>query len=156
MPAAICIIASVMMKEGMPITVSPKALTRPSRAHSASASRIAAHARHRDVGDVDVGVLQREVGDRDAGDVGDAGDREVDLGAQDHEGEADGDDAGDRDLRQDVAEIVERRKGGAGGGEEAEQADQRQERRDVAHLGAQHRGEPARPFAIRGDCHAFT
>ncbi len=42
MPAAICIIASVMMKEGMPITVSPNALTRPSRAQSASASRIAA------------------------------------------------------------------------------------------------------------------
>ena len=37
-----------------------------------------------------------------------------------------------------------------------EQADQRQERRDVAHLGAQHRGEPARPFPIRSDCHAFT
>ena len=43
MPAAICIIASVMMKEGMPMTVNPNALTRPSRAHSASASRIAAH-----------------------------------------------------------------------------------------------------------------
>ena len=42
MPAAICIMARVMMKDGMPITVSPSALTRPSRAQSASASRIAA------------------------------------------------------------------------------------------------------------------
>ena len=42
MPAAICIIASVMMKEGMPITVKPKALTSPSRAQSSSAIRIAA------------------------------------------------------------------------------------------------------------------
>ncbi|MGY4170467.1 hypothetical protein ACVIM8_004540 [Bradyrhizobium sp. USDA 4529] len=33
--------ASVMMKEGMPIMVNPSALTRPSSAHSASASRIA-------------------------------------------------------------------------------------------------------------------
>ena len=41
MPAAICIIASVMMKEGMPISVSPSALTSPSEAHSASASTIA-------------------------------------------------------------------------------------------------------------------
>ena len=37
------IIARVMMKEGMPITVSPSALTRPSSAQSASASMIAAH-----------------------------------------------------------------------------------------------------------------
>ena len=42
MPAAICIIASVMMKDGMPMTVSPNALTRPSIAQSTSASRIAA------------------------------------------------------------------------------------------------------------------
>ena len=42
MPAAICIIASVMMKEGMPITVSPSALTSPSSAQSDSESRIAA------------------------------------------------------------------------------------------------------------------
>ena len=111
---------------------------------------------HRDVGDVDVGILQREIGDRNAGDVGDGGDRQIDFGAQDHEGKTDRDDAGDRNLRQDVAEIVQRRKRGAGNREEAEQADQRQERRDVAHLGAQHRGEPARPFPIRGDCHAFT
>ena len=111
---------------------------------------------HRDVGDVDVGILQREIGDGNAGDVGDGGNRQIDFGAQDHEGKTDRDDAGDRNLRQDVAEIVQRRKRGAGNREEAEQADQRQERRDVAHLGAQHRGEPARPFPIRGDCHAFT
>ena len=30
MPLAICIIASVMMKEGMPTAVTPNALTRPS------------------------------------------------------------------------------------------------------------------------------
>ena len=111
---------------------------------------------HRDIGDVDVGFLRGEIGDRDARDVGDAGDRQVDLGAEDHEGEADGDDAGDRNLGQDVAEIVERRERRAGDGEEAGEAYQRQERREVAHLGAQHGSEPARPFAIgRGDCHAF-
>ena len=112
---------------------------------------------HRHVGDVHVGFLQREIGDRDAGDVGDAGDRQVDLGAEDHEGEADGDDAGHRHLGQDVAEIVERRKGGAGGGEEAGEADQRQERRDVAHLRAQERARCLRGrLRSAADCRAVT
>jgi len=39
-----------------------------------------------------------KIGDRNARDVGDARDRQVDLGAEDHEGEADGDDARDRNL----------------------------------------------------------
>ena len=43
MPAAICIIASVMMKEGMPITRQPERVDEPEQAQSASASRIAAH-----------------------------------------------------------------------------------------------------------------
>jgi hypothetical protein len=34
--------ASVMMKDGMPITVSPTALTSPRKAHNARDSRIAA------------------------------------------------------------------------------------------------------------------
>ena len=42
MPAAICSIASVMMKLGMPILVSPNAFTAPSARHDASAIRIAA------------------------------------------------------------------------------------------------------------------
>ena len=42
MPAAICIMASVMMKEGMPMRVMPSALRRPSPRHAASASTIAA------------------------------------------------------------------------------------------------------------------
>ena len=92
MPAAICIIASVMMKEGMPIIVSPTALTTPSAKQATSASRIASAARQRHVGDVDVGFLQREIGDHDAGRVGDGGHRQVDLGAQDDEGQADRDD----------------------------------------------------------------
>ena len=116
MPAAICIIASVMMKEGMPITVSPNALTRPSEGAERQRQQDRGPSGQRNVGDVDVGFLQREVGDRDAGDVGDGGDREVDLGAEDDEGEADGDDARHRNLGQDVAEIVERRKGWAGEG----------------------------------------
>ena len=45
--------------------------------------------------------------------------------------------AGNGDLGQDIADVVERCKGGARGGEEAEEADQRQEGRDVAHLRAQ-------------------
>ena len=42
MPAAICSIASVIMKLGMPIRVSPKAFTAPSAKHAASAISIAA------------------------------------------------------------------------------------------------------------------
>ncbi len=38
MPAAICIMASVMMKDGMPIKVTPKALTQP-EAESRRAAR---------------------------------------------------------------------------------------------------------------------
>src|SRR5260221_2239189 len=53
----------------------------------------------RQVGDVDAGILEGEEGDDDAGRVGDGGDAEIDLGAQDDEGEADGDHRGDRDLR---------------------------------------------------------
>ena len=41
MPAPICSIASVMMKEGMPITVTPKAVTAPSATLPSSASAIA-------------------------------------------------------------------------------------------------------------------
>src|SRR5581483_10407391 len=48
-----------------------------------------------DIGDVDVVGLGGEEGDDDAGRVGDRGDRQVDLGAQDDEGEADRDDPGD-------------------------------------------------------------
>ncbi len=43
MPAAICSIANVMMKDGMPITVSPNAFTAPSAKQAASAMMIAAH-----------------------------------------------------------------------------------------------------------------
>ena len=69
---------------------------------------------------------------------------EIDLGAQDDEGEADRDDAGHRHLGQDVAEIVERGEGGAGEAEEGDEADEREERRDVAHLAAQHSAAGAR------------
>src|SRR3954468_14146331 len=41
MPLPICSIASVMMKEGMPIRVTPKAVTAPSARHPASASGMA-------------------------------------------------------------------------------------------------------------------
>ena len=41
MPAAICIIAKVMMKDGMPITVTPKAVMQPSRKAEMSANRMA-------------------------------------------------------------------------------------------------------------------
>jgi hypothetical protein len=41
MPSPICIMASVMMKEGMPMTVTPTALTMPSAKQAASAKRIA-------------------------------------------------------------------------------------------------------------------
>ena len=41
MPAPICSMASVMMKEGMPITVTPKAVTQP-RAAAVSRARMTA------------------------------------------------------------------------------------------------------------------
>ena len=37
-PAAICIMASVMMKDGMPMRVTPNAVTRPSKPHAISAT----------------------------------------------------------------------------------------------------------------------
>ena len=92
MPSPICIMASVMMKDGMPMIVTPTALTRPSEKQAASAKRIANAPGQRHVGDVHVAFLQREKGDDDAGDIGDRRDREVDLGAEDHEGQPDRDD----------------------------------------------------------------
>ena len=83
---------------------------------------------------VHAGILHGEVGDDDAGRVGDARDRQIDLRAQDHKGEPDRDDPGDRDLRQDVRQVAERREGTAGGAEEDDQCEQRCERRDIAQL----------------------
>ena len=40
-PLAICIMASVMMKEGMPMKVMPKAVTRPKASADASARMMA-------------------------------------------------------------------------------------------------------------------
>jgi hypothetical protein len=42
MPAPICIMASVMMKDGMPITVMPTALISPRKAQATRARTIAA------------------------------------------------------------------------------------------------------------------
>ena len=42
-PLAICIMASVMMKEGMPMKVMPKAVTRPKARAAASARMMAIH-----------------------------------------------------------------------------------------------------------------
>ena len=80
-------------------------------------------ARQRNIGDVHIGFLQGEIGDRNARDIGDAGDRKIDLGAEDDEGQPDGDDARDGNLRQDVADIVERGEGGTCRGEEEGQED---------------------------------
>ena len=92
MPAAICIIASVMMKDGMPMTVTPERVDEAEREAGSERQQDRDRAGQRHVGDVHVGFLQREIGDHDAGGVGDRGDREVDLGAEDHEGEPDRDD----------------------------------------------------------------
>ena len=93
MPAPICSMASVMMKDGMPITVTPTAVIAPSANEAGSAEQDDRDpAGQRQVGDVDVGFLQREERDRDAGDVGECRDREVDLGGEDDEGEAGRDD----------------------------------------------------------------
>ncbi len=91
----------------------------------------------RHIGDVHVAFLQREICDGDARDIGDGRDRKVYLGAQDDEGEADGNDPRHRDLGQDVRGIVQRGKRPARQGEEDHQHDQGRERRDDPHLVAQ-------------------
>ena len=139
MPAPICSMASVMMKDGMPITVTPTAVTQPSAKAASSASRIASPARQRQVGDVDVGFLQREERDRDAGDVGECRDREVDLGGEDDEGEAGRDDRGDRDLAHHVGEVVDRGEGRAQRAEHRHQEEQGDQGCEVGELGRQPR-----------------
>ena len=93
--------------------------------------------RQREVGDVHVVRLQREKGQDDRGCVGDRADAEIDFGGQNDEGQADGDDRGDRDLLQNVLQIAERRKGRSGDAEEDDEAKKRDERRDIAQLVAQ-------------------
>ena len=102
--------------------VTPKAVTSPSRNRRA-APRRSRPARHRDIGDVHIVGLQREEGQHDRGRVGHGADRKIDLGSQDDEGQADGDDSSHRHLLQDILEIVERREGWAG---DAEEDDKRQ------------------------------
>ena len=87
------------------MSVTPTALIDAEREAGGEREEDRDRARQRHVGDVHVGFLQREIGDDDAGGVGDRGDREVDLGAQDHEGQPDRDDRRDRDLVQDVDEV---------------------------------------------------
>ena len=96
------------MNEGMPMTVTPAALTQPRQEAGQDRQKDRRKARQGQIGDVDVGFLEREEGDDDRRGIGDARHAEVDLGAQDHEGQARGDDADDRDLAQDVAEVVRR------------------------------------------------
>ena len=137
MPSQICIMASVMMKEGMPILVTPKAVTPPSARQVEIAEDDGEAAGERNIGDVHARILEREEGDDDAGRIGDAGDAKIDLGGENDEGEADRDDAGDRHLLQDVLQIAEGEEGGAGEAEEDDQEQKRQEGRDIAQLVAE-------------------
>ncbi len=89
------------------------------------------------VRDVHVIRLRREEREHDRRRVGDRADAEIDLGGQNDEGEADGDDRGDRNLLQDVFQIAERRERRARDAEEEDQAEKRDERRDIAQLIAQ-------------------
>ena len=92
--------------------VTPKAVTSPKAQHAASASRIAIDPAAECSRCSRSRVLRGEVREHDGCGVGDAADAEIDLGAQDHEGQPDGDDAGDRDLREDVVQIAEVAKDG--------------------------------------------
>ena len=92
MPSAICIMASVMMKDGMPIMRHAEGVDEAEREADGQREQDRDDAGQRQVGDVHVALLQREEGDDDAGGVGDRGDREVDLGAEDDEGQPDRDD----------------------------------------------------------------
>ena len=120
------------------------------RSRRASAKITAKPAGQRHVGDVHVGFLQREPGDDDAGDVGDRRDRKVDLRAEDHEGQADRDDRGDRHLVQDVEEVRGGQERRARRAEEDHQAEQRREGRDVAELALEPEPEAA-PLERRSD-----
>ena len=135
MPLAICIMASVMMKDGMPTIVTPNALIRPSVKQLAKVRMMAITAVQRQVGDVHVVRLQREEGHHDTDGIGDRSDRQVDLGGQDDEGQSDGNDARDRDLRENVHQVVERSETRARlRRKKYDQCDQREDRRNVAHL----------------------
>jgi hypothetical protein len=148
MPAPICIIANVMMKEGMPMRVTPKAVRSPSakQAKSAKSAKMIVN------GGLRVAAIRFRAaheGQHDRRGVGDCADREIDLGGKDDEGQADGDDAGDRYLLQDVLQVIERRERGAGDAEEQDEEQKRDEGRDITQLIAGEIGEPER--ALGGD-----
>ena len=92
---------------------------------------------HRQIGDVHVVGLQREVGEHDRRSVGDRADGEVDLRREDDEGETHGHDRRDRNLLEDILQIAERGETRARDAEEADEHDQGDEGRDVAQLIAQ-------------------
>ncbi len=127
--------ASVMMKDGMPMRVMPKALMTPNTSADRIAMMMATAPRQGHVGDVDAGVLQGEEGDDDADRVGDVGEAQVDLG-------------GSRMTKvrpvamMPVTEICDRMlptlsqlaNDAARGAEEDDQEQQRDERSDIAQL----------------------
>ena len=81
------------MKLGMPIRVSPNAFTAPSAKQRGERDRRSPPSpAAATLAIVHAGVLHGEVRHHDAGRVGDAGHRQIDLGAQDDEGEPDRDD----------------------------------------------------------------
>ena len=149
MPAPICIIANVHDEGRDADAGDAEGGEEPEREAGEEREDDRDGARHRDVADVHVVGLQREEGQHDRRGVGDGADREIDLGGEDDEGQADGDDAGDRYLLQDVLQVIERRERGAGDAEEQDEEQKRDEGRDIAQLIAGEIGEPER--ALGGD-----
>ena len=88
--------------------VMPKAVTRPKAKRRSKREDDGDPALHGNIGDVHVVRLDGEIGHRDAYGIGDRRNRQIDLGREDDEGEAHRDDAGDRQLPDDVQGIVER------------------------------------------------
>ena len=97
---------------------------------------------HRQIGDVHIVGLSREVGEHDRRGVGDRGDGKVNLGGEDDEGEADSNDRRHRHLLKDILQIADRGERRARDAEEADERDQGYERRDVAQLIAQEIAQP--------------
>ena len=97
--------------------------------------------RQRQVRNVDVVRLPREEGQHDCRCIRHRADAEIDLGGEDDEGQPDRDHPCDGDLLQNVLEIAERRERWGGDAEEADENDQRRERRNVAKLIAQQPAE---------------
>ena len=125
--------------------VTPKALMQPSAKAASRASEDRGDARQRQIGDVDVGLLQREEGDHDAGRVGDRGDERSISAVRITKVRPVAMIAVTETWRRMLPRLSSVTNDGLGEAEDDDQEQKRHERRDVAQLTR----EPARARASR-------